>query len=109
MRLFVMRSNSAPATNTPPTRYIVVVPVPPVSGSSEPFWLMISYLPQYPQFYPNFRVKEFLMYMCSIKDISQKKAKEILPEILEEVNLYDHMYKKIKELSEVFHLKFHIS
>ena len=59
----------------------------------------IGYLPQYPQFYPNFRVKEFLMYMCSIKDIPQKKAKEILPEIMEEVNLCDHMNKKIKELS----------
>lgn len=59
----------------------------------------IGYLPQYPQFYPNFRVKEFLMYMCSIKDIPKKKAKEILPEIMEEVNLCDHMNKKIKELS----------
>ena len=59
----------------------------------------IGYLPQYPQFYPNFRVKEFLMYMCSIKDIPQKKAKEILPEIMEEVNLCDHMNKKIKEFS----------
>ena len=59
----------------------------------------IGYLPQYPQFYPNFRVKEFLMYMCSIKDIPQKKAKEILPEIMVEVNLCDHMNKKIKELS----------
>ena len=39
IRLFVIRSNNAPATNTPPTRYIAVVPIPPVSGNSEPFWL----------------------------------------------------------------------
>ena len=65
----------------------------------------IGYLPQYPQFYPNFRVKEFLMYMCSIKDIPQKKAKEILPEIMEEVNLCDHMNKKIKELDKDLELR----
>lgn len=59
----------------------------------------IGYLPQYPQFYPNFRVKEFLMYMCSIKDVPKKKAKEILPEIIEKVNLQEHVDKKIGELS----------
>lgn len=59
----------------------------------------IGYLPQYPQFYPNFRVKEFLMYMCSIKDAPKKKAKEILPGIIEEVNLQEHVDKKIGELS----------
>lgn len=59
----------------------------------------IGYLPQYPQFYPNFKVKEFLMYMCSIKDVSKKKAKEILPEIIEKVNLQEHVDKKIGELS----------
>lgn len=59
----------------------------------------IGYLPQYPQFYPNFRVEEFLMYMCSIKDVSKKNAKEILPEIIEEVNLQDHIDKRVGELS----------
>lgn len=59
----------------------------------------IGYLPQYPQFYSNFKVKEFLMYMCSIKDVSKKKAKEILPEIIEKVNLQEHVDKKIGELS----------
>lgn len=59
----------------------------------------IGYLPQYPQFYPNFRVKEFLKYMCSIKDVPKKKEKEILPDIVEEVNLKEHVNKKIGELS----------
>lgn len=59
----------------------------------------IGYLPQYPQFYPNFRVKEFLIYMCSIKGVPKKKAKAILPQIVEEVNLREHIDKKIGELS----------
>lgn len=59
----------------------------------------IGYLPQYPRFYPNFRVKEFLRYMCSIKDVPKKKAKEIILEIIEEVNLQEHTEKKIAELS----------
>ena len=59
----------------------------------------IGYLPQYPLFYPNFRVKEFLLYMSSIKGITQKKAKEIIPKIIGEVNLSDHVDKKIGQLS----------
>lgn len=60
---------------------------------------MIGYLPQYTQFYPNFRVKEFLMYMCSIKGISKKKSLEIIPLIIDKVNLTEHIDKKISELS----------
>lgn len=59
----------------------------------------IGYLPQYPQFYSNFRVKEFLMYMCCIKDVPKKKAEEMLPQIVEKVNLQEHMDKKIGQLS----------
>lgn len=60
----------------------------------------IGYLPQYPQFYPNFRVKEFLMYMCSIKDVPKKKVKEILPEIIEKVNLQEHVDTQITEYDD---------
>lgn len=70
-----------------------------IAGMGIEYLDKIGYLPQYPRFYPNFRVKEFLMYMCSIKDVPKKKAKEIIPEIIEEVNLQEHTEKKIAELS----------
>lgn len=59
----------------------------------------IGYLPQYPQFYSNFYVKEFLNYMCSIKDVPKKEIKERVDSVIEQVNLQEHVKKKIGELS----------
>ena len=59
----------------------------------------IGYLPQYPQFYPNFKIREFLDYMCSIKGIPGKEHKERIDRVIEQVNLQEHSKKKIRELS----------
>lgn len=63
------------------------------------FLSYIGYLPQYPEFYKNFEVMEFLKYMCALKNIpkgiGEKKAKELL----DIVNLKDTQNKKIGELS----------
>ena len=36
----------------------------------------IGYLPQYPQFYPDFSVRVFLDYMCALKGIPSKEGKD---------------------------------
>ena len=59
----------------------------------------IGYLPQYPQFYPNFKVREFLDYMCCIKGISKKQRRKRIDDAIEQVNLQEHEKKKIRELS----------
>lgn len=59
----------------------------------------LGYLPQYPTFYSNFRIGEFLDYMCCLKGIPAKKRKERISEVIEQVNLTEHRKKKIGELS----------
>ncbi len=60
---------------------------------------LLGYMPQYPRFYPNFRMEEFLGYMCSIKDIPKKEAAEKIDHVLKQVNLQEHRKKRICELS----------
>ena len=59
----------------------------------------IGSLPQYPQFYPNFKMREFLDYMCCIKGISKKQRRERIDFAIEQVNLQEHEKKRIRELS----------
>ncbi|WP_240644482.1 ABC transporter ATP-binding protein [Paenibacillus paeoniae] len=59
----------------------------------------IGYLPQYPQFYKNFEVIDFLRYMCVLKDIPKKQGEKRAKELLEIVNLSDACNKKIGALS----------
>lgn len=60
---------------------------------------LIGFMPQYPKFYPNYRVDEFLDYMCCIKNIKKADRKNRIEEVLREVNLVEQKKKKIKELS----------
>ncbi len=59
----------------------------------------IGYLPQDPAFYGNFSVREFLQYMCALKDIPKSQTKSRMTEVLEQVNLIDACEKKVGELS----------
>lgn len=59
----------------------------------------IGYLPQYPQFYPDFSVKDFLAYMCALKDIPVKEGRKRMKKLLEAVNLSDAEELKIGALS----------
>ena len=57
----------------------------------------IGYLPQYPKFYRDFSVREFLRYMCVLKGIDQADAR--IDVLLDTVNLADAAGKKIGALS----------
>ncbi|MCE3202447.1 ABC transporter ATP-binding protein [Paenibacillus sonchi] len=59
----------------------------------------IGYLPQYPQFYKNFEVMDFLKYMCVLKDIPKLQGEKRAKELLEIVNLSGAAGKKIGALS----------
>ncbi len=59
----------------------------------------IGYLPQYPQFYKDFSVIEFLRYMCVLKDLPKAQGEARIQELLETVNLTDAASKKVGALS----------
>ncbi len=63
------------------------------------FLTHIGYLPQFPQFYKNFEVMEFLKYMCVLKDIPANQGRKRAEELLEIVNLSEAARKKIGALS----------
>jgi ABC-2 type transport system ATP-binding protein len=59
----------------------------------------IGYLPQYPKFYKDFSVLEFLRYMCLLKDIPRDVAESRIASLLETVNLTEAASKKVGALS----------
>lgn len=63
------------------------------------FLSQIGYLPQYPQFYQDFKVIEFLRYMSVLKGIPKGKGEKRAKELLEMVNLSEAMDMKIGALS----------
>lgn len=63
------------------------------------FLSRIGYLPQYPEFYRDFAVKEFLRYMCALKGIEAREGWRQAQELLNAVNLPDIEGKKIGALS----------
>lgn len=63
------------------------------------FLSSIGYLPQFPQFYKNFQVMEFLQYMCALKAIPKSQGERRAKELLEIVNLSGAQNTKIGALS----------
>lgn len=59
----------------------------------------IGYLPQYPKFYKNFNVYEFLKYMCVLKGIKKSQQTERIEDVLAYVNLTLERNKKVGVLS----------
>ena len=70
-----------------------------VRGLGNAFLSQIGYMPQYPIFYRDFTVKDFLLYMCALKDIPTYEARGRVSELLATVNLTDTQDKKIGALS----------
>lgn len=59
----------------------------------------IGYLPQYPKFYRDFSVIEFMRYMCVLKDIPKNTGEQRIAQLLETVNLTEAANKKVGALS----------
>lgn len=63
------------------------------------FLTKIGYMPQYPIFYRDFTVMDFLLYMCALKGIPAEQGKKRALELLSIVNLLEAEKKKIGALS----------
>lgn len=59
----------------------------------------IGFAPQYPRFYPNYTVYEFLEYMSLIRESKDKKRNEKIGRVIERINLTDKTDSKIRTLS----------
>lgn len=70
-----------------------------VAKLGKEFLSKIGYMPQYPVFYKDFTVLDFMLYMCALKGIPKKEGRERTMELLEIVNLADAVGKKIGALS----------
>lgn len=68
-----------------------------ISAMGNEYFDLVGYMPQYPQFYSNFTVWEFLRYMCRMKGV--QKERERIGEVLAFVNLTQHQGKHIGSLS----------
>ena len=60
---------------------------------------LLGYLPQEFGFYPDFTVKDYLMYIASLKGIYSMIAGKGVKELLEQVGLAKSVNKKMKKLS----------
>ena len=63
------------------------------------FLSRIGYLPQYPQFYRDFTVEEFMRYMYVLKGMPKDLGEQRTDELLETVNLTEARQKKVGALS----------
>lgn len=59
----------------------------------------VGFLPQYPKFYRNYTVEDFMEYMCRIRGCWNGESYENITTILKYVNLHDKRFQKIKTLS----------
>ena len=70
-----------------------------VGAQGRAFLADLGYMPQYPVFYRDFTVGDFLLYMGALQSLSPALARSRAAELLDTVNLSDARDKKIGALS----------
>lgn len=60
---------------------------------------LIGYMPQEAALYPQLSIRDFLVYMASVKGVEKAIAQKQIPQILEDVSLTNSAEKRISELS----------
>lgn len=70
-----------------------------VNAGREEYRAMLGYLPQDFGYYPEFTVRDFLLYFAALKGIQKRQARQRTDELLELVTLQDMAKKKIKTFS----------
>lgn len=70
-----------------------------ISVLGERYRNLLGYLPQHFRYYPEFTAWDFLMYVATLKGLSEKQAKNKTSELLEAVDLSKEGHRKIKIFS----------
>lgn len=70
-----------------------------ISVLGERYRNLLGYLPQHFRYYPEFTTWDFLMYVATLKGLSEKQAKNKTSKLLEAVDLSKEGHRKIKTFS----------
>lgn len=70
-----------------------------ISVLGERYRNLLGYLPQHFRYYPEFTAWDFLMYVATLKGLSEKQAKNKTSKLLEAVDLSKEGHHKIKTFS----------
>lgn len=70
-----------------------------ISVLGERYRNLLGYLPQHFRYYPEFTAWDFLMYVATLKGLSEKRAKNKTSKLLEAVDLSKEGHRKIKTFS----------
>lgn len=70
-----------------------------ISVLGERYRNLLGYLPQHFRYYPEFTAWDFLMYVATLKGLSEKQAKNKTSKLLEAVDLSKEGHRKIKTFS----------
>lgn len=76
-----------------------------ISVLGERYRNLLGYLPQHFRYYPEFTAWDFLMYVATLKGLSEKQAKNKTSELLEAVDLSKEGHRKIKTFWRVVNKK----
>jgi ABC-2 type transport system ATP-binding protein len=60
----------------------------------------IGYMPEERGMYKDLKLEPTLIFLARLKGLSEAEAKRRLPDWLKRLDLYDHRYKKVQELSK---------
>lgn len=82
-----------------PTSGTVLYDDVPIWQNLQNYIERIGYLPQYPQFYKNFRANEFLRYMAVMKGVEKNRINSLTEELIEKVNLTNDASRYIGQYS----------
>lgn len=71
----------------------------PIGQLGKKYRQILGYMPQGQSFYPDLSVREFLMYMASLKGLKRSESRNEVNRLLLDLELDDFAYKKMKTLS----------
>ena len=74
--------------------------IPKVQKEPEKYCILLGYLPQDFQYYPDFTALDFLLYVAALKGVKEKSARKKSKELLEAVGLETEGRHRIKASQE---------
>lgn len=85
--------------NLKPDNGIVTLDETPIDRLGADYRGLLGYMPQQQTLYDDFTGERFLWYMAALKGLDKKRAREVIDQTLEVVNLQGERYKKLRSYS----------
>lgn len=85
--------------NLKPDNGTVTLDGTPIDRLGADYRGLLGYMPQQQTLYDDFTGERFLWYMAALKGLDKKRAREVIDQTLEVVNLQGERYKKLRSYS----------